>query len=161
MVKKIVLLGLLAAAFYVHARVSFGDARVMSWLAGHTARAMSGEREACDDFTDDVEVTLLAQGRRGHWEVEGGKDEICGYYKQGSAALTVLQASTNTQFDDLTVVRSSFPWRSATVSFVSRTSVNVRGAPPTTIESEDTVTLVRTLSGIKIKSLESRSTGGL
>jgi hypothetical protein len=61
---------------------------------------------------------------------------VCSELKQTAAACTVLQASTNTQFDEPQVVLSGFPWLSAV--------------------SEDSLVLVRTPSGIKIKSIESK-----
>ena len=159
--KKLFLLVLACIAYAVHARYTFTEEQVTRWLAQHTARAMGGEKEACDDYTDDVEVTLVAHGRRGRWEVEGGKDEICGYLKQAAAALTVLQASTRLEFDSVTVKRDGFPWRSARVQVVQRMSVNAANIPHTEVRAEDELVLVRTFGGLKIKSLQSTSTGGL
>ncbi len=159
--KKLLLLVLACVAYYAHARYSFTEEQVTRWLGQHTARAMGGEREACDDYTDDVEVSLVAQGRRGHWEVEGGKNEICGYLKQAAAALTVLQASTRLEFDSVKVTRDGFPWRTARVQVAQRMSVSAANVPSTEVHAEDELVLVRTFGGIKIKSLQSKSTGGL
>jgi hypothetical protein len=159
--KKILLLVLAFAAFYAHARYSFSDEQVTRWLAQHTARAMGGETTACDDYADDVEVSLVAHGRRGHWEVEGGKNEICGYLKQAAAALTVLQASTRLEFDSVKVTRDGFPWRSARVQVSQRMSVSAANIPSTEVRAEDELVLVRTFGGIRIRSLQSKSTGGI
>jgi hypothetical protein len=160
--KRLLLLLLIAlGAFYAHARVSFAEPRVVNWLINHSARAMGGESSACDDYADDMEVNLVAEGRRGQWEVEGGKDEMCGYLKQAAAAFTVLQASTESQFDSVTIERGGFPWMSARVKYTQRTTVQAARLPAMTVESEDTLVLVRTLSGIKIKSVASRSAGGV
>lgn len=156
MLKKLFVLAALLAAFYAHARFSFAEPRVMSWVGQHSAKAMSGDTSACEDYTDDVQVALTADQKAGTWEVEGGKAEICGYLKQAAAAFTVLQAATNTQFDELRVVRSGFPWLSAEVSYVQRTTVRAGNVPVMTSVSEDSLVLVRTLSGIKIKSIESK-----
>lgn len=159
--KKLFLLVLACVAYVAHARYTFTEEHVTQWLAQHTARAMGGEKEACDDYTDDVEVNLVAHGRRGHWEVEGGKDEICGYLKQAAAALTVLQASTRLEFDSVKVTRDGFPWRSARVQVAQRMSVSAANIPGTEVRAEDELVLVRTFGGLKIKSLQSKSTGGL
>jgi hypothetical protein len=159
--KKILLLVLAFAAFYAHARYSFSDEQVTRWLAQHTTRAMGGESTACDDYADDVEVSLEAHGRRGHWEVEGGKNEICGYLKQSAAALTVLQASTRLQFDSVKVTRDGFPWRSARVQVSQRMSVSAANIPGAEVRAEDELVLVRTFGGMRIKSLQSKSTGGI
>lgn len=159
--KKLLLLVLACVAYYAHARYTFTEEQVTRWLAQHTARAMGGEKEACDDYTDDVEVSLLAHGRRGHWEVEGGKNEICGYLKQAAAAMTVLQASTRLEFDSVKVTRDGFPWRTARVQVVQRMAVSAANIPSTEVRAEDELVLVRTFGGLKIRSLQSKSTGGV
>ncbi|WP_019142749.1 hypothetical protein [Noviherbaspirillum massiliense] len=159
--KKVLLAAVLLVAFFGHAKISFSEPKVMAWIANHSAKAMSGDPSACEDYTADMEVTLTAAGARGTWEVEGGKKEMCGYMRQAAAAFTVLQARTETQFDQVKITPSGFPWMSAKVNYIQRTSVNGSNLPSVTIESEDTLVLVRTLSGIKIKAIESHSTGGI
>jgi hypothetical protein len=159
--KKTLLAVALFVAFFMHAKISFSEPKVMTWIAAHSVKAMSGDTSACEDYTDDMEVTLTAASARGQWEVEGGKAEMCGYMKQAAATFTVLQAQTQTQFDQVEITRSGFPWMSAKVKYVQRTSVNVNNVPPITMESEDTLVLVRTLSGMKIKAVDSHSAGGI
>jgi hypothetical protein len=157
MVKKLLLLLAVFGAFYAHARFSFAEPRVMSWVGNHSAKAMSGDNSACDDYTDDVAVALTSKATGGTWEVEGGKDEICGYLKQAAAAFTVLQASTHSEFDQVRIVRSGFPWLSAKVSYVERTTVQAGPLPTMLTTSEDALVLVRTFAGIRIKSIESKA----
>jgi hypothetical protein len=116
------------AVFYAHARISFAEPKVMSWLMSHSTRAMSGDTTACDDYTDDVEVVLTASGRSGRWEVEGGKNELCGYLRQAAAAFTVLQARVDTRYEDIEITPASFPWMDASVSYTQITDVRVGGA---------------------------------
>ncbi|MCX2860478.1 hypothetical protein OOZ63_01320 [Paucibacter sp. PLA-PC-4] len=78
---------------------------------------MSEESSACDAYADNLQVTLSPDGRRGKWDVEGGKQEMCDYLKQAAAAFTVLQARTHCEFDDIRIVRDGFPWTSARVSY--------------------------------------------
>lgn len=159
--KKILLAAALFGAFYGHARMQFSETRLMAWVAAHSAKSMSGDTSACEDYTDDMEVTLTSAGARGRWEVEGGKEQMCGYMKQAAAAFTVLQASTHSQFDQVEISPSGFPWMSAKVKYLQRTTINANNIPPMTIESEDTLVIVRTLTGIKIKAVDSHSTGGI
>lgn len=149
------------AVFYAHARISFSEPKVMNWLMSHSTRAMSGDTAACDDYTDDVEVVLTASGRSGRWEVEGGKNELCGYLRQAAAAFTVMQAQVETRYEDIEIQPASFPWMEASVSYTQITDVRVGGLPPVTIETVDTLTLRRGLTGLKISAVESESTGGL
>jgi hypothetical protein len=159
--KKILVLAALFGAFYLHARTSFSESHVTTWLGKHNVKAMSGDQSACDDYADDMEVVLRAEGQRGAWEVEGGKNEMCGYLKQSAAVFTVLQASTSAEFQDLRVVRDGFPWLKARVAYSQRTAVRAQAMPGFTIASEDELVLVRTLTGLKISSVQSKSSGGL
>jgi hypothetical protein len=159
--KKLILLAVLLGGYYLHGRSTFSETHVMNWLGKHEATAMSGDAAACNDFTDDLEVSLTADGARGRWEVEGGKNEMCGYLRQSAAMLTVLQASTNADFSDVKIVREGFPWTRARVSYRQRTVLRAARVPETTVSSEDELLLVRTPSGLRIKSVNSSSTGGL
>lgn len=160
--KRVIMYALIGGAvFYAHARISFAEPKVMSWLMSHSTRAMSGDTTACDDYTDDVEVVLTASGRSGRWEVEGGKNELCGYLRQAAAAFTVLQARVDTRYEDIEITPASFPWMDASVSYTQITDVRVGGLPPVTIETVDTLTVRRGLAGLKISAVESESTGGL
>jgi hypothetical protein len=144
--KKAILLILLAlGAFYGHARLTFAEPRVMSWLMEHDSKVMSGDASGCDDYADDVRVSLSAQGRRGPSYVEGG--------------MKLMRASTNSQYDQVEIVRHGFPWTTARVTYSQTVRMQIPGLPGFSVESEDELVLVRTLSGIKIKSLESRSSG--
>jgi hypothetical protein len=159
--KKLILLAVLFGGYYLHGRTSFSEAHVMNWLGKHEASAMSGDPAACNDFTDDLQVSLTAEGARGRWEVEGGKNEMCGYLRQSAAVFTVLQASTNADFSDVKIVREGFPWTRARVSYRQRTAIRAERVPEATVNSEDELVLVRTPSGLRIKSVNSSSSGGL
>ena len=161
MVRIVLIAVALLGAFYAHARFTFSEPRVMGWLTQHTARAMQGDSMACDDYADDLKVELTAKGQRGRWEVEGGKAEMCGYLKQSSAALTVLQARTQTDFENVRITPGGFPWTTARLQYTQRTSVQAQGLPGTTMVSQDTVVLARTASGLRIRALQSQSSGGL
>ena len=158
--KKLLFLLVLFAAFYAHARISFAEQRVLSWLLENSNKYLTGDSSVCDNYADDVEVSLIAKAPRGTWQVEGGKAELCGYLKQSSAALIVMQASTNTAFSKVRIEPGPFPWMQAKVSYTEKTTMQMAGLPPVNALGENSVVLVRTFSGLKIKSLESRSTGG-
>lgn len=67
--------------FYIQSRMAFSESHVMRWIAEYNNKAIAGDSTVCDDFTDDVEVNIFAETLQGHWEVEGGKDEMCGYLR--------------------------------------------------------------------------------
>lgn len=150
----------LFAAFYAHSKIVFSESNVMSMLTKHNTKALSGDSSACDDYSNDVVVDLTAEDPRGRWEVEGGKDELCGYLKQASAALTVLQASTSSEFTDVSISHSGFPWMTARVKYTERTVINAAHVPAVTSVAHDEVTLSRSLTGLKIIALKSASRSG-
>lgn len=158
--KKLLLILVLFAAFYAHARINFAEHRVLSWLLENSNKYLTGDSSVCDNYADDVEVNITAKAPRGTWQVEGGKAELCGYLKQSSAALIVMQASTSTNFSNVRIQPGPFPWLQAKVSYTEKTTMQMAGLPPVNALGENAVVLVRTFSGLKIKSLESRSTGG-
>jgi len=161
MIRLILIALALLGGFYAHGRYTFSEPQVMGWLTKHSAHSMQGDSVACDDYADDVKVALTAKGLRGRWEVEGGKQEMCGYLKQSSAALTVLQARTQTEFEDVHITRGGFPWTTASVKYTQRTSAQAGPMPSLTIVSEDAMVLARTTSGLRIRELQSESSGGL
>lgn len=151
----------LFAAFFAHGKFVFSESNVTSMLTKHNVKALSGDSSACDDYANDVTVELTAEDPRGRWEVEGGKGELCGYLKQASAALTVLQASTSSEFTDVSIVRSGFPWTTAVVKYTEHTTINAANIPQVMSVSHDEVTVSRSLTGLKIIALKSTSKSGI
>lgn len=106
--------------FYVQSRIAFSESHVMKWISEYSTKSISGDSTVCDDFTDDVEVNIYAETTQGHWEVEGGKAEMCGYIRQAAAASIMLNASNSVEFDGLQVERGGFPWTTAQVNIILR-----------------------------------------
>ncbi len=158
MQRLLFILAICLGGFYIQSRMAFSESHVMRWIAEYNNKAISGDSTVCDDFTDDVEVNIFAETGQGHWEVEGGKDEMCGYLRQASAAFIVLQASTNTQFESLHIERGGFPWITAQVKYHFKTNMQADQIPTMSVEGNDTLVLSKGIfSGLKIKSLESKA----
>ena len=79
---------------------------VEQFLADNNTLAMNDPVAACDNYSDDMTVMIHHNTPQGTWEVEGGKNELCGYMKQSQAALVVMQASTSGYFDNMEVATS-------------------------------------------------------
>lgn len=157
--RKIVILGLVVAAYFIHGKVVFSETNLRNWVGQKSAQALSGDQKACDNFTDDVEVMIKAHSMHKTWEVEGGKDELCGYLRQVTAALTVLQAHVETSADNFKVQPKGFPWLDTKVSYTEHTTISAGQYFPTiTSSSEEELVITRTLTGLKIKSITSTST---
>lgn len=130
------------------------SAHVEKFLVEHNTLAMNDPIAACDNYSDKVAVTINHKTADGTWEVEGGKNELCGYLKQSQAALVVTQASTSGHFENMDVI-SSFPWRKAHVSYdeINNVSMGTIGAISST--THDDIEIKRTLTGLEIISFTS------
>ena len=135
---------------------------VEKFLAEHNALAMQDPVAACDNYSDDVKVFINHDTGNGNgngaWEVEGGKNEICGYIKQSQAALTVLQANTSGHFENLTV-KTGLPWSKAHVSYDEINDVQMNTLGSIISKTHDVIAVKRTLTGLSIDSVN--STGGV
>ena len=59
------------------------------------------------------------------------------------------------------ITRGGFPWTTARLQYTQRTTVQAGGLPSMTVVSEDAVVLARTPGGLRIRELQSQSSGGL
>ncbi|MEN6670299.1 hypothetical protein AAJP47_07980 [Psychrobacter sp. B38] len=130
---------------------------VEKFLNDHNTLAMNDPVAACDNYSDDVTVMINHRTPEGTWEVEGGKDELCGYMRQSQASLVVLQASTSGYFENMSVT-TSFPWRKAQASFDEINNVKVGSIGSISSKTHEILNIKRTLTGLQITSVT--STGG-
>lgn len=133
------------------------SAHVEKFLVEHNTLAMNDPVAACDNYSDKVAVTINHKTADGTWEVEGGKNELCGYLKQSQAALVVMQANTSGHFENMNVI-SSFPWRKAHASYDEINTVSMGALGTISSTTNDNVDIKRTLTGLEIVSVT--STGG-
>jgi hypothetical protein len=159
--KKTWLLILAFAGFYLSGQRQFSEDNLRKFLLDQAVNIYNGNHETvCNTFSDDVKVNIVDRSPQGRWEVEGGKDQVCGYIKQASASFVVMGANIHTSVDNLTIQRSGFPWMTAELAYQQKTSITAgRGAPvpPLTAVSDDRMTLKRTLGGLRITRLEAQS----
>lgn len=153
--KKIFVLGILAlAGVFVSGRVALGEAGAMRFVQKMESLMNEGDVESvCAMFHDDLEVTITDPSLPGG-SLEGGKEELCSQTRQVAAALTLVPHTMNVKIDDVTVEREwMHPWTS-TVRYTEDRSFTIQGANMSirTI-SEDTITLVKTFSGVKLRKL--------
>jgi hypothetical protein len=153
MFKFIMTLVVVSAAYYAYSAHSFSEGSVRSWLADHELREIQGKDSVCDDYADEVEITLTG-GTQGAREINGGKDEICAYVKKAAAAYTLLQAQVHTSFDDMQIERGGFPWRTAVVKFHEEAQIN-SSRVSFAVSSDNEVTLKRTFGGMRILKVKS------
>lgn len=127
---------------------------VETFLMEHQTLAMNDPVAACDNYSDEVEVTINHKTTDGTWEVEGGKNELCGYLKQSQAAFIVMQASTSVHFENVDVI-SSFPWQKSRASYDEINNVSMGAIGAISSKTHDTLKIKRTLTGLEIVSVTS------
>jgi len=141
--------------FYAYGRYAFAENRVCQWLSNQSMLAITSSEKACEAYADSMDVDLTAITAQGVSKIQGGKAELCGYLEKSTAAMSILHPSISTHIDDVVVKRSGFPWLTAEVTYTEEAQISIQGLPPFKSISEDTVTLKRTWSGLKITKMYS------
>lgn len=159
--RKLFWLGVLAAAFYGHSRFVFSEPGMMSWMQKQDQMMLRGEDGMCDAYASDLKVDMRSQTARGETQFVGGKQELCEYLKDASAAFRATNASVNNNMELLSIEPSGFPWLSATVKLRQSTTVRMRGLPAITEVAETTTVVRRTFNGREIASIDSSSEASL
>lgn len=159
--KFLSLLVLVFAGYYLDGYRLFSEDHVRQYLVDMNMNTFQGNTETvCGLFVDDAEVSINDRSPQGRWEVEGGKEEVCGYIKQSAAGFMTMGVHVNTAWDDVVIHRAGFPWRTAEVTYRQTTQITANGRvpiPPMTAVSDDTVVLKRTLGGLKIAKFQADS----
>jgi hypothetical protein len=153
--KRILLLALLSlVGVFITGRIMLGEAGAMRFVMQMETLMREGKAdEVCAMFHDDIEVSINDSSSE-DGSLEGGKDELCEHTRMAAAALQMLPHTMNVDFEDVSVEREWLhPWTS-TVSYVEARQLTVRGANVSVrTVSEDTLTLVQTFSGVKLRKL--------
>lgn len=158
--KKLVILALLAIAVaFVSGRMKLGESGAVDFLVRMENLMNQGKAdEVCDMFHDDLEVNISDYTLRSPKEISGGKDELCDLTHDTVDSLGKVPHRMNVQWNDIEVTRSwAHPWTSE-ISYTEERTMSLSGANiriHTT--SEDTITLVQTLGGVKLRRLDAES----
>lgn len=156
--KRIVLLLVLAlAAVYGIARFNLGEAGAMRFMAKMESLMGDGNGAGvCDMFHDDLEVRVVDHSGEETREVVGGKTEFCELTKAAAAGLRELPHSMNVTYTDVSAAQSlTNPWTSQ-VRYDEHRALTIQGANITLrTVSNDEITLVQTLDGVKLRKVKS------
>lgn len=156
--KKLIWVGMLAAAFYGHSRFVFSEPALMGWIQKQQQLSMYASDGFCDAYADDFAFETRTRTPRGEMTARGGKDELCEAIRDASAAMRVTQPSLSINTELLDLQRSGFPWLSATATVRQTTTMRLRGAPAMTETSESTMVLRRTFKGREFVSIDADGT---
>ncbi len=147
----------LVAAWIGYGRLMFTESRLLPLLTAHTLQVYEGDASACDFYDDEVLVDIIQDTRRGRWEIEGGKDELCDFLRKTAAGFVLVDANVSTNFSDISLQRKGFPWMEATLRYTEHMTVQSDRLPEMVFTSEDELVLVRTLTGVKVRAIHARS----
>jgi hypothetical protein len=160
--KRILIIGLTSlVVVYGIGLVRLGEWGAIDFVMEMEAQMSEGNVDAvCDMFHEDLEVDITdntAIGSKGT-SITGGKEEFCEQTRETVAGLKLLQHNSHVQFDDVHVKRSWLhPWTSE-VSYTEDRQLTIAAIGQTfhTI-SDDTIILVHTFSGVKLRKVTSEA----
>lgn len=155
------LLGIVAILYFAYGYYLTSPSNVKKFIEQHQLLSMKNVNEACEQFTDDIEGKIYHDTPFERWEVEGGKNELCGYMQKGQAAMVLTEGSVTTALLDMQVKRGGFPFTKATASYRQVTEMRMDGQTMRGIkikvdsETKNTVEIKRTFTGLKFSKIES------
>lgn len=160
--KRILVVALISIALvYGIGLARLGETGALNFVMEMEAQMSEGNAEAvCDMFHEDLEVDIsdnTAIGSKGT-RITGGKAEFCEQTRKTVAGLKLLPHASHVQFEDVHVDRSWLhPWTSE-VSYTEdrRLTIHSIGETFHTV-SDDTIILVNTFSGVKLRKVTSKA----
>jgi hypothetical protein len=156
--KKIVGLLIIAViAVYGIGRFNLGERGAIRFLSQMESLMNEGDASTiCAMFHEDLEVEIADHSGEALHQVNGGKKEMCELTRATIAGLQMLPHDMQVEYTDVNATRKlSSPWTSE-LSYAEHRTFIVPGANITLrTVSNDQITLVQTLSGVKLRKLKS------
>ena len=157
MKRVIVLLTIGLIAVYGIGRYNLGESGAMRFMADMESHMGAGNGAAvCDMFHDDLEVEVIDHSGEQLQETNGGKKEFCALTRETAAGLRMLPHSMSVNYTDVTAKQGlASPWTSE-VSYDEHRTLTIQGANVSLrTVSNDEITLVQTLTGVKLRKVKS------
>ena len=156
--KKIVIFLIVAGiAAYGIGRFNLGETGAIRFLSQMESLMNEGDAsKVCAMFHEDLEVEIADHSGEALHQVSGGKKELCELTRATIAGLQMLPHEMQVKYTGVNATRKlSSPWTSE-LSYAEHRTLTVPGANITLhTVSNDQITLVQTLSGVKLRKLKS------
>jgi hypothetical protein len=158
--KRFFILAVLAlTVVFVTGRITLGESGAMRFLMNMSQLTDEGKgEEVCDQFHDDLRFHVIDHTGATTKDLEGGKQELCELVKSSVAALSAVPHDRRSNFTKVGVTQEWLhPWTSQ-VSYTEDQDITIRGANITLkTTSDDKVTLVLTLAGVKLLRMDAEA----
>jgi hypothetical protein len=157
MKRIIVLLTITLIGVYAIGRYNLGESGAMRFMAEMESNMGAGNgADVCDMFHDELEVEVIDHSGDEVREMSGGKEEFCALTRETAAGLRMLPHAMHVNYTDVTATLSlTSPWTSE-VSYDEHRTLTIQGANVSLrTVSNDEITLVQTLKGVKLRKVKS------
>jgi hypothetical protein len=157
MKKILVVLILVLAAVYGVGRFNLGESGGMRFMAKMESLMNEGDASAvCEMFHEDLEVTIADHASETPQDISGGKEELCALSRATIAGLRQVPHSMQVEYSDVAAKHTlTSPWTSE-LSYSEHRTLSVPGANVKLLTvSNDHITLVQTVSGVKLLKVKS------
>jgi hypothetical protein len=155
--KKLVVLALLALiGVFVTGRITLGEAGAHRFLMTSSKLTDEGKSdEICAMIHEELKFHVIDRTGPSTQEVDGGKQELCALTQTSITALQLVPHDKETTISKLAVTRDLMhPWTSQ-VTYTDDQDITIRGANMTVKTTSDArITLVQTLTGVKLLKLD-------
>jgi hypothetical protein len=156
--KKIVVLVIVTLlAAYGIGRFNLGETGGIRFLSQMESLVNEGDAsKVCAMFQEDLEVEIADHSGEALRQVSGGKKEMCELTRATIAGLQMLPHDMQVEYTGVNAKwKLTSPWTSE-LSYAEHRTLTVPGANITLhTVSNDQITLVQTLSGVKLRKLKS------
>jgi len=158
MKKIIVLLAATFAASYSYGILSLSESGANRFLDELEALSLQGKSaEYCARLHPDLRVSVRDHSADPPADFDGGREDFCGYVSYAAKGMGLLGISTHVARNDFTITRDWLhPWTAQARYHEDRITTMTKVHVVVHTRSEDSLTLVQTLDGIKLLTLDSR-----
>ena len=157
MKKAVFLLILAVVSTYGVGRVKLGETGAMRFLTNMESMMREGKaEEVCAMFHEDLEIEISDDSGESTKNISGGKPELCDITKATVAGLSLVPHTMDVDYTEVNAKQDWLhPW-TGEISYLENRSFSIPGANVSLrTVSHDEITLVHTLSGVKLRKLKS------
>jgi hypothetical protein len=153
----IALLAVALAATYLYGVSTLSESGANRFLDELESLSLQGKSaQYCDRLHDDLRVSIRDHSAVPPADFDGGRAEFCAYVSQAAKGVDLLGISSRVTRNDFTVTRDWLnPWTAHVSYNEDRVTTMTKVNATLHTRSEDSLTLVQTLGGVKLLQLES------